>query len=165
MHHNVPVLDETKSATPDFSPGPVSDDEALIRAIFKPDHVVRDEVQPAAIPIQDLKNRGFSVHRIAHVTPTFVSNEINRMLARRHGGEQRESQGVARFTARTVRTIRDKGTQVFVVIDTAYSHNPGHASIYLSDLQLKESQARRMRNKLLPLLNERITVREAFRPA
>ena len=165
MHHDVPALDETKSASPDFSPGPVSDDEALIRAIFKPDHVVRDEVQPAAIPIQDLHHRGFSVHRIAHVAPTFVTNEINRILARKSGGEQREFQGVARFTALAVRTIRDKGSQVFVVIDTAYSQNPGHASIYLSDLGLTESQARRMRNKLLPLLNDRISVAEAFRPA
>ena len=165
MRPDIPVLDETKSANPDFSPGPVSHGEALIRAIFKPDHVAQDELQPAAIPIQDLQKRGFSVHRIAHVTPTFVTNEINRMLERKSGGEQREFQGVARFTTRAVRSIRDQETQVFVVIDTAYSYNPGHASIYLSDLQLKESQARRMRNRLLPLLNDRITVSEAFRPA
>ena len=164
MHSDPPVLDETRSASPDFSPGPVSDEEQLIRAVFKPDHVTQGEVQPAAIPIQDLNKRGFSVHRMSHVTPSFVTTEVNRMLTRPVGDEQREFQGVARFTARAVRSIRHKGTQVFVVIDTGHSHNPGHASIYLLDSQVQESQSRRMRNKLLPLLHDLITVEAAFKP-
>ena len=161
-----PILDETVSACPDFSPGPVDNDEQLLRAVIKPDHIVQDEIQPAAVPIQDLTNRGFSVHRMGLVTPDLVTRKVNRILARPFNGQRREFQGAARFTAQAVRTIAHNATQVFVVIDTATNVNPGHASIHLAITGLSESQQRQMRNKLLPFLEDRITpIEAAFQPA
>ena len=155
-------LDETVSAAPDVSPGVILNDEQLLRSLFNPDHIKDGVLQVAAIPLRDLQVRGFSVNRLSHVTPEFVDAGINRLLARRPGGEPRYSEGVARFSAGTVRGIQVEGRQVFVVIDTALPVNVGHASIYLSDVSMPQSQARRMRERLLPLLQRRMSVAEAF---
>ena len=155
-------LDESVTAAPGISPGPVADEESLIREILNPGHVVDGEVQSSAISLTDLRERGFSVHRLEYVTQNFVEQSINQRLSRRYQGQMRVSEGVAHFTARAVREIRDNDVQEFVVIDTAMQSNPGHASIYLSDIGVKDSLARRMRNKLLTFLENRISVADAF---
>ena len=162
MPCQAPHLDETVSAAHDVSPGIVSNGEQLLRSLFNPDHIKDGVLQVAAIPLRDLQTRGFSVNRLSHVTPELIYDGINRLLARRPGGEPRYSEGVARFSAGSVRSIQDDGSQVFVVIDTALPDNVGHASIYLSDVSMPQSQARRMREQMLPLLQQRMSVAEAF---
>ncbi len=130
--------------------------------MFNPDHVRDGQVQPSAISLKDLQERGFSVNRLWYVTQEFVEDAISRTLTRTFQGSPRESEGVAYFQARAIRDIWDNSTQVFVVIDTAFSENRGHASIYLANLDVKPSHARRMREKLLPLLHGRVSVAEAF---
>lgn len=162
MVRQSPHLDESVSAAPDLSPGLVLDDEQLLRSLLNPDHIREGRLQVAAIPLRDLQERGFSVNRLLHVTPEIVNDGINRLLARRPGGQPRYSEGVARFSAGAVRSIQDEERQAFVVIDTATPDNVGHASIYLSDVAMPQSQARRMRAQLLPLLQPRMSVAEAF---
>ena len=164
MPCQTPHLDEASSAAPDISPGIVEDDESLLRSVFNPDHVKDGQVQPSAISLKDLQERGFSVNRVRYVTQEFIEGAIRRTLARTFHGATRESEGVACFQAREVRDIHDDDAQVFVVIDTAFPDNRGHASIYIADPEMKPSQARRMRGKLLPLLHDRISVAEAFSP-
>jgi hypothetical protein len=147
---------------PGISPRPVANEESLLREVLNPDHVVNGEVQSSAIPLKELQERGFSVHRLEYVTREFVENAISQKLARTFQGSARVSEGVARLTARVVREIRDNGNQTFVVVDTATRSNPGHASIYLSNAGMKGSLARRMRDRLLPLLENRTSVAEAF---
>ena len=162
MPCQTPHLDETSSAEPDISPGVVADDEWLLRSVFNPDHVKDGQIQPSAISLSDLRERGFSVNRLRYVTQEFVEDSISKFLARTFQGTARESEGVAWFEAHVVRDVRDDGTQVFVVIDTALPDNHGHASIYLADPSMKTSQSRRVRGELLPLLRDRISVAEAF---
>ena len=155
-------LDEATSAAPGISPGTVRDEEWLLREILNPDHVVDGEIQPSAIPLKDLKERGFSVHRLLYVTRGLVEESMNEKLARPSAGKDRFSEGVASFTARAVREIRDDGHKAFVVIDTAKPSHEGHASIYLSNVVVKDSRARRLRDRLRPLLENRTSVAEAF---
>ena len=162
MPCQTPHLDETTTAAPGVSPGVVMDEEVLLREILNPDHVKDGEIQPSAVSLQDLKKRGFSVHRLDHVTEAIVENSINKKLAKTVEGKQRVSEGVARFTARCVRDFSDDGNRVFVVIDTAKLSNNGHASIYLFDVTMGQSLARKMRGKLLPLLENRISLSQAF---
>ena len=128
------------------------DEERLLREVLNPDHFRGGEIQPAAIPLKDLKERGFSVHRLQYVTRILVEESINEKLARPFAGEDRVSEGVACFTAHAVREISDNGNKAFVVIDTAKPSNKGHASIYLLNVDVKDSHARSMRHKLRPLL-------------
>ena len=162
MHCSTLHLDQTTTAAPGISPGTVKDEESLLREILNPDHVRGGEIQPSAIPLKDLKERGFSVHRLQYVTRKFVEHSVNEKLARPSAGETRTSEGVARFAARAVREINDDGDRAFVVIDTAKPSNKGHASIYLFEVDVKDSHARSMRDKLKPLLEDRVSVAEAF---
>ena len=162
MAFQSPHLDETVSAALEVSPGVVSNDEQLLRSLFNPDHIKDGILQVAAIPLRDLQARGFSVNRMSYSTPEFIEDGINRLLARRPGGQPRNSEGVARFSAADVRSIQDDGRQVFVVIDTASPDNVGHASIFLSDVAMPPSHARKMREQLLPLLQRRMSIAEAF---
>lgn len=77
-----PHLDEKTSAAPGISPGPVVDGEILLREMLNPDHVVEKVVQPSAVPLMDLRKRGFSVHRLDHVTRKFVEDSISEKLIR-----------------------------------------------------------------------------------
>ena len=162
MPCQTPHLDEATTAAPDVSPGPVKDKEILLREMLNPDHVVEGEVRSAAVSLRDLREQGFSVNRMDHVTRHFVERALNQRLGRPFQGMPRASEGVAQFTARAVRELTDNGKQVFVVIDTATESNKGHASVYLSDVRVSDSLARGMRNQLLPLLENRISVAEAF---
>ena len=162
MPCQTPHLDEATTAIPGISPGPVADEEALLREMLNPDHIVEGELRPAAIPLRDLKERGFSVNRRDYVSRYFIEHTLNQRLARPFQGMPRVSEGLSQFAAGSVREIRDNGKQVFVVIDTATESNKGHASIYLSDIQVNDSHARGMRSRLLPLLGNRLSVAEAF---
>ena len=147
---------------PDISLGVVKNDEELLRALLNPDHVVDGEVLERAIPLKDLRERGFSIHRIAHVSPELVCRFIDKALSRTLQGTHRKFEGVARFKALAVRRIVVKDVQVFVIIDTALACNAGHASIYVADPTLSEGRTRQLRELLLPLLQERMSVLEAF---
>ena len=162
MPCQTPHLDETTTAAPGISPGTVADEESLLREILNPDHIVNGEIMPSAIPVKELQMRGFSLHRLDHVTQKLVENSINLKLARTFQGQPRVSEGVACFTARVVREIRNNGNQAFVVIDTAIRCNPGHASIHLFNQGMKESLAKRTRKMLLPLLEGKMSVAEVF---
>ena len=162
MPCQTPHLDETSSAAPDISPGLVEDDEPLLRIVLNPDHFRDGRIQSSAIPTKHLKESGFSVDRLRHVTQESVEASISKFLAGTFNSVPRESEGIACFQARDVRDVRDDGAQVFVVIDTALQSNRGHASIYLADLGMTKSKARQMREKLMLLLNNRVSVAEAF---
>lgn len=157
-----PHLDESISAAPDFSPGIVKDDERLLRALFNPEHVQDGQVLDRAIPVQDLRRRGFSVHRMAHVSPEFVQRSIDELLARPRRAGPWADEGVAVLLTSGIRTLQLEGARAFVVIDTAHAGNPGHASIYVAKPEKGESYTRELRGLLLPFLQERKSVAEAY---
>ena len=157
-------LNETVSAMRGISPGVVEDHERLLRALFNPGHIKDGEVLVTAISLQDLRHCGFSVHRMAYVCPNLVQSLIDKFLSRPLAGQQRKFEGVAPLETRAVRQISEKGKQVFVVIDTAEYGNVGHSSIYLSDAPSSEGRARKLRALLLPLLQERMSLDDAFNP-
>ena len=155
-------LDESVSAAPDCSPGTVQDDERLLRALFNPQHVQQGKVLARAIPVKDLRERGFSVHRVSHVTPDFVQSYIDDALFRPRSGEPWTDEGVAILLTAKIRKLLLNGQRAFVVIDTGHPDNPGHASIYAAQPDRSEAHARELRTLLLPLLQNRLSVQEAF---
>ena len=157
-----PHLDERVSASPDISPGLVQDDETLIRALFDPDHVKNGKIIPAAIPIKDLLQRGFSVQRRNFTTQELLEKLIDKYLSRESDGKKRKFEGVAPLKTRDIRVITEDEKKLFVVIDKALECNPGHASIYLAENKVADSKAREYRQKLMPFLNHRTSVSEAL---
>ncbi len=61
-----------------------------------------------------------------------------------------------------VRRLCVKEARAFVVIDTAIEENPGHASIYAATPEKGEAHVRRLRHLLIPLLQERMSLEEAY---
>ena len=162
MHPQLLHLNEGVSAAPDFSPGAVKDGERLLRALFNPEHVKQGQLQDLAIPVRDLRERGFSVDRAGYVTRALVQSKIDDMLSRPRRGEPWVGAGIAVLVTAEVRSLLANGQQAFVVIDTATSDNPGHASIYAAQPGKTESQVRELRELLLPLLGNRVSLEEAF---
>ena len=157
-----PHLDETTSAAPGISPGPVKDEEFLLREIFNPYHVKDGKLLNTVISLQDLRYNGFSVHRMAHVTAEFVKKSIEERLSKSRRGEPWKEEGAAKLKTLNVREICLENRQALVVIDRALKDNPGHASIYAADPKKGDAHARELRSLLLPLLQERISVDKAF---
>ena len=62
------TLDESTGAIPALSPGPVQDQETLLRIIIEPDHINEGRIQPSAVQLRDLTQRGLSVHRREYTT-------------------------------------------------------------------------------------------------
>lgn len=155
-------LDEHNSAAPDVSPGVVQDSEFLLRELFNPQHISDGKLLPAAIALDDLRSRGFSVHRVKYVTKEHVKASIDDKLSRPRVGTQWTDEGVAKFQAVAVRRLRIDGEQVLVVIDTAHESNRGHASILAAAPGKGKAHARELRSLLLPLLQARVSLEEVF---
>ena len=155
-------LDERTSAAPDLSPGVVDDNEYLLREMFNPQHVKDGELLVTAISLKDLRFRGFSVHRMDYVTAESVNASIRERLSKPRTGTPWKDEGVARLQASVVRAFYLDDQQVFVVIDTAREDNRGHASIYVAASGKGEAHARKLRSLLLPLLQKRTSVEQAF---
>ena len=158
-----PHRDETTSAVPDVSPGVVENYEQLLRALFNPDHVVDGSLIDRAISLRDLKQCGFSVHRLQYAELEVVRRVNDKILSRTFDGQTRAFEGVAKLRVHAVRGVSINGARAFVVIDTALRCNASHASIYAADGSAKNSRLRELRSLLLPLLQERTSLEEAFR--
>lgn len=147
---------------PGVSPGVVKDCEFLLREIFNPEHIKDGNLQLTAISLKDLRLRGFSVHRMEYVPAERIKASIETRLSIKRNNEPWKNEGVAKFQALKVRQIKLDDQQLFVVIDTALKDNPGHASIFAAQTGKPDSYMRELRSLLLPLLETRTAVDEAF---
>lgn len=130
--------------------------------MFNPQHVQNGKLVPAAITVRDLRSSGFSVHRMAHVPAADIKKSVAERLARPRRDSPWKSAGVAKMVAGEIRRLRIDDRQALVVIDTAQENNPGHASLYAADPCRGDAHARELRALLLPLLQPRMTVDEAY---
>ena len=162
MQEQPPHLNESTSASPALSPGPVQDQETLLRIIIDPDHIKDGRIQPSAIQLRDLTQRGLSVHRREYASRQEIQRIVQAMLGRTTTAGTRRLEGLAIFTTGAVRAIRNQDQQAFVVIDTAETENRAHASIYLAYPQVRPSFAREMREQLLNLITDRLTLEQVF---
>ena len=130
--------------------------------MFNPQHVQNGELVEAAIPVEELRSKGFSVHRMEYVTVEYVKESIKERLSRPRPGTPWRDEGVARLQTSAVRALRVENQKAFVVIDTATQDNRGHASIYVAAPKKGRAHAKELRALLLPLLQERMSVEQAF---
>ena len=155
-------LNESASASPEYSPGVVLDPEILLREMFNPQHIIEGNVVVTAVSLTELRSAGFSVHRKEYVSLKFVRDSMEKRLLRPRKGEPWQDEGVAEMLSGDVRSLRTDGERAFVVIDTALSDNRGHASIYAANPKLGDAHARKLRSLLIPLLQNRKPVEQAF---
>ena len=162
MQPHIPHLDESTSASPALSPGPVQDQETLLRIIMEPDHIREGRIQPSAVQLRDLTQRGLSVYRRDYAAKQAVEADIQALLGRTTTAGRRRLEGLASFNTGAVRAFSTQERQAFVVIDTALPNNRAHASIYLASPQVSQSLARELREHLLILMENTVTLEQAF---
>ncbi len=155
-------LDESESAEPNLSPGIVEDNEVVLRELFNPHHIKDGKIQKRAITINDLLKEGFSVHRKKYISLESLRISIEQRLAIPRKNSTWNCEGVVEILVSDIRNFKDEEKQLFVVIDTANVENPSHASIYIADPTIKESQARRLRDKLIPYFQNIKTIDDIF---
>lgn len=155
-----PHRNEGKSAAPWFSPGLVSSDETVLRTVLDPDHLEPDgKLKLAAIALQDIRSRGWSVDR-----QKFTSLRQVRLF---HFAWRKRNPNVRKFYVLSIpvseirRRIPQNGVQDFVVIDAALWRKPAHAVVLLSSAQT-QGAARKFRNDLLKRLPPYVDITEAF---
>lgn len=133
--------------------GVVKDEEHLLRVIYAPEHIRNGSVIESAIALEDLKERGFSLDRASYVDDAVIQQRIAAQTDRKP--DQRQSNFIAQFECVSVRNISDESNeQAFIVIDTAQDDNLAHASLYSANANLGRGGLRKLRDKLLPLLQE-----------
>ena len=163
MSSQTPHRDESSSAAPGLSPGVVNNDELLLRSVFFPDDFINGEIVNTSVSLDDLRFYGYSVNRQRYVTRDVIESGIDRYLETPREGVERESLGIACFKTSTIREMEDpNGSQAFVVIDTALTENPAHASIYAANPSISKGQTRRLRKLLFPLLDNPVSVDQAL---
>ena len=141
----------------------VGDDEYLIRELCDPDHIDKNgKIKAAAIQLIDLRLRGASVHRRDITGIDFIKKAVRNRCENHPGQDWKEC--VALFRAKKVRAIKHQDRNVFCVISEPEDNNPGHASIYFNSSVHGEpkNHARKMRKRLLPLLQNYMSVDAAF---
>ncbi len=155
-------LDEGVSQNPAQSPGTLENDEYLIREMCDPNHFDENgNVTEAAISLKHLQSKGVSVHRRQYTPIDYVKTAVRNRCKDRDGWIE----SVSLFTVEAVRAKKDEGKQVFCVIDAPIEENPGHANIYFSHLvidKITRPYARKLRHRLLPLLQNRMSVDAAY---
>lgn len=132
------MIEETKQS--EFSPGPVLSEETLLRIIYYPAHIDDDgNLQPEAIPTQDLRERGFSVYRKLYAKRQKVSDVIDNYVSK---NPERHCRGISPIQCHTVRSINNKdGNQAFNVLDDAKTEDDeAHAKIMFSQKYGKAEQ-------------------------
>ena len=143
--------------------GPVRDTEFLLRELFNPQHIRDGKVQEAAINVSELMDSGNSLHRMQCNDADFVKASIAKRLTKTRKDGPWTDEGVAKFKAQDVREKRtEDDRQAFEVFATPTTDNPGHASLKVADPSWKKSYVRSLRELLLPLLQNRMSVDKAY---
>lgn len=133
------------------SPGTVGSQEYVLRLAFQPLHIDPDSrtLKPSAV--SDVKDKGFSVDRLNHVSRD-ASIETGRTRAAKallEGRTPRNLCAVVPLEVSAIRAIHVDGKQAFGIYDTAQADNRAHADV--CQLVPEGHASRSARSRLLEL--------------
>jgi hypothetical protein len=121
--------------------------ESLLRLIFDPEHIVNNEVIPAAIPLDDLKIRGYSVDReilvdINHIKSRAITQQTNKP-------SDRLLSYLSKFLCGDVRNELDENNEIMFIVEASpRSDNEAYAHI-LSAKKRGDGTLRKLRFSLV----------------
>lgn len=140
------------------SPGPVVDHEHVLRLVVNPIHVDLSDGSLKPSLMSDVKNKGGSVQRLAHISQETVI-EVGRAHAETKnnsmaGGQPRSVHGTVKLSVQEVRrlVVANKD-RAFGVFDTAKQTDLSHADIFLI-VPDRGQEARSARLQLLALADK-----------
>jgi hypothetical protein len=127
---------ESESASP-YSPGPVTDDETLVRQILSPVHWDESDNSLKPTAFDDASNKGLSVNRLKAIGAKELEARAERRVAEHNEanqllGRQRSFKCLLHLNCGEVRAIAandESERRAFAVYDTASQEDPSHADI------------------------------------
>lgn len=151
-----------------FSPGPISNNEILLRLIFSPDHIHEDgTLKTEAISRRDLTERGFSLFRKKYVTVNKLLKVIEEYIENKN---ERKCEGISQFVCETVLSITDEAFgEIFQILEDANTEDDlAHAIIKFSPHLLKckdfkPATQKKFRSELIKKLENIIKTEIIFR--
>ncbi len=117
----------------DHSPGPVANDESIVRQVTHPNFVdAENKIKP--IWFDDVTNKGFSSDRLTLTTIDEVVERAQRRADERNAKpENAEKQvtvhSLGKLSVEQIRRVRCDNTQAFGVYDTGLPDNRAHADV------------------------------------
>ena len=153
----MPTLGDEPRRHGRYSPGPVLDEEMLLRAVFTREHVdAAGQLLPAAIQRQDLVERGWSVQRRQHANYGYMLDHLAQKLTRKPETEQHLF-GLARISVLDLRSETDQsGKRALVVVDAARSRRASaHAMVWLINTAMTRSEFLRVRQQIMDGIERR----------
>lgn len=143
------------------SPGPLQDEEWLIRAFDQPIHYRDGEILPAAFT--DVAVRGLSCNRLNYTSIeaalTRSSERVTQANARRAiNGAERQTVAYATFSVAHLRSLMcgDPPRRGLAVYDTGLEDDPSHADVCL--LVSGKQAERSLRSSLFAATRETLTL-------
>lgn len=149
--------DELRSVCEKYSPGKIEDSEVLIRTMYDPEHVHQGRIIETAIPLEDLKERGFSVNRKNYIKRDDLERIVEAQVKKRP--EKQEIKLTSCLKCNEIRGITSEDTKVrgFLVVDEIDCNeipiNTAHGAIY-SAYRTGKGGLRKLRAMLLGLLSK-----------
>jgi hypothetical protein len=125
---------EKLSASP-HSPGPVKDQEQVIRLVINPIHVA-DDGSVTPMLMSDVKDKGGSVERLAYASreQTIASGRAHAEAKNTAAGPSAKPRSIYGTVTLSVQEIREvvvaTQARAFGVFDTAKEVSPSHADIF-----------------------------------
>lgn len=148
------IADESKAQNT-ISPGPIRNQETLMRVLHHPEHFDENEqLRSNAIPLNHLKVSGLSMDREDGVNHEAIQKRIKQQQER--DSSKRKNAMQAQALCSSIRGIQDeRETRAFVVIDQAEEDNKAHSCVY--SLPRGDAQVRGVRDKLLDLFQSNVS--------
>lgn len=144
-----------RATVSDFSPGPVRNDEILIRTLYSSIHINNQthEVDPAAF--SDVLKRGLSVDRKSYISQRKLEIKAQKKIEQdlEAGKTRRAFLGVTVANCSDIRSLLERDTnRSFCVYDTATEDNCAHADICQAFVHLPGTEKRKVLDRKLRAL-------------
>jgi hypothetical protein len=144
------------------SPGPLTNEEVLLRLVFYNEHIRPDgSLEPAAINKSDFERpnaarpapRGVSTNRQFHAAPEILKSKASAHRQRARDAEARSEVWAYTCNVRRLRALSHEKERSVCVVDRAEIDDPSHAEIWGSAPR-PPSVLRLIRDQVIGLLDK-----------
>lgn len=147
----------------EHSPGPVQNEEHVARLVVNPIHIDPSDGSLKPSLMSDVKDKGGSVQRLAHLDERKMVEEAAQRMRERNmtsdANRHRSVHGTVTLSVEEIRRITThNGYRAFGVYDTARADDQAHADILMLTMNTKSQEARSARQQLFVLASEAFKV-------
>jgi hypothetical protein len=135
----------------------IEDDDILLRMLFSDEHYFNNDINDLAISLQDLKSRGFSLDLEKICDFNVIEKRVKSQAENASNENARREAFISSLINCVVTSLLDQdGDVLFETFHSPIVENAAHTSLICKKKEKTRSHYVWARNKLKPLLNEKI---------